>query len=627
MLNSLRNAAGTWVAAVFIGLLVISFAVWGIEDLLRPQVDTSVVKLGNVEISQDQYRSLVQERTSQTSRQLGRQLNFREAQVLGIEGQVLSELLVDLTLSEDARRLGLSITDEALGQLIISDPAFAGPNGQFSRATYDNLIRARYGSEPRYLAERKGDVYRAQIYDALTTGAQVSEFQFSLLNRFENERRNIQFITLTQADAEAVNAPTDAELQSYFDGLQARYRAPEMRKITLLTADEDIAKARIEVSDEDVAKYYQNNKAAFANPEKRTVLQIKLQDKAEAEAIAARIAAGESFEAIATERGLSEADYSLGSVTRGDILDATEAEAAFTLEAGATSNVVESRFGFAIIKVASIEPSVETPVQDAKAQIIDEIRTSQAKVEMLDVFDEVEDLRAGGATFAEIAEKLSLTLQGFETSAAGQTLDETQLNIPSSARVLDMAFAADPSDELDPIDTRTGFLWVHVDEVIAERARTLDEVKAKVTTDWTNEQQRLKLNQASRAVLDRLQAGESLITVSADTGKTLQGAEGIGRTTQSLAVSDAAVEVIFNMPEDGYADALGLEENTRIVFQVTDVTFDPNAIAETAKDSLNQRLAEDLMLQYVGERQEEMGLKLNDDNRLRALGQLPQQQP
>lgn len=623
MLTSLRKAAGTWVATLFILLLALSFAVWGIGDMFRTDTDTTVVSIGESEVSQEAYRNLVQQRVSEVSRNLGRQLSFREAQLLGIEQQVMDELLVDLTLQEDARALGLNLTDEAAGQLVMDSPAFAGPNGEFSRQRLQQAINLQYGSEAALLAEVRRQALRQQIYTALTAGLEPTDTQLALLHRYQNEERSISYVTLDEADVPPVADPSEEQLASYYEENRARYRAPELRSFSLINLTEEDVRQRIEVPEEDLRRYYENNRRAFTTPERREVFQLNFDDMESARAAHEQLAQGKSFEQLAAERDLAERDYSLGLVSREDMIDQAYAEAAFSLAEGEVSDPVEGRFGAALLKVAEVQPAQEQGFAEVRDQLLAELRAAEASTELLDVYDEVEDLRAAGATLEEAARQLDLPFRRITASAEGTDANGNPVEVPGGARVLGTVFEADPADELDAVDTRSGFIWVHVDSVTPERERDLSEVREQVVADWKAEQLRQRLVERATELVAELKAGRTLQAIAQRLDSDIRQAQGLQREAEAPNLSPAALELAFATPEGGYAHARGESDASRIIFQVSDVSLAGSGPSQELVAQLSGRLAQDLMQQYMSMRQQELGLVINETNRLRAIGQAP----
>ena len=167
MLRGLRKASSNWlgkmVMAAVVGFLVISFAIWGIGDIFRGFGRSTVAKVGGTEITVEQFRVLYNERLQQIARQLGRPITMDQARAMGLDRLVLGQLISEILLDERARKLGLSVSDAEISRRITTDPAFLGPNGQFDRLRFEQMIRSAGYTEARFVAEQRRVMLRNQL--------------------------------------------------------------------------------------------------------------------------------------------------------------------------------------------------------------------------------------------------------------------------------------------------------------------------------------------------------------------------------------------------------------------------------------------------------------------------------
>src|SRR5471032_597265 len=159
MLRGLRNASSNWlgktIMAVVMGVLIISFGVWGIADIFRGFGQSTVATVGRTEISTNEFRQLYTDRLQQLGRQFGRPLTMDQARAFGLDRQVLQQTIAEAALDEETRRLGLGQSDAETMRLIFSDPNFKGLSGNFEPARFQATIRQFGYSEQRYLAEQR----------------------------------------------------------------------------------------------------------------------------------------------------------------------------------------------------------------------------------------------------------------------------------------------------------------------------------------------------------------------------------------------------------------------------------------------------------------------------------------
>src|SRR2546423_5206145 len=386
MLRGIRKASANWlgraVMAVVLGLIAISFAIWGIGDIFRGFGRSTVAKVGSTEISVDQFRQIYNERLQQLSRELGRPVTPDQARALQLEQQLAGQLVAEAALDQRARQMRLNVSDGEIARQITNDPSFKGPSGQFDRARFDQIIRGAGFTEARFAAEQKRLTLRRELAQTLSGEMTLPKTMADALNRYQNEQRAIDYVVLDRAKAGDIAAPTPEVIAKYFEDHKGEFHAPEYRTIVVMSvAAADLAKPA-DVSDIDAKRYYDNNLVRFGTPERRYIEQIVFPTLEEAQAAATRLEKSElSFEALAKERGLSEKDIDLGVVTKSGIIDQAVANAAFTVKDGETSAPVQGVFGTTLIHVVKIEPENIKPFEQVAPEIKQTIATARANSE------------------------------------------------------------------------------------------------------------------------------------------------------------------------------------------------------------------------------------------------------
>ena len=272
MLSALRNAAGTWVAKLLLLLLVVSFAVWGISgSLVTGLGGNSVVAAGGTTVSPIEYRLAYDRQISVMSQQFSTRLTREQAKALGIEEQVLGQLVAGAVLDEQASELGLGLSQDKLAQLTMSDPAFQGVNGQFDRQQFEYVLR-QVGMRPEdYLNNREQVAVRQQVVEAVSDGLKAPDAFYRAVALYQGEDRTVEFLALPKSLVEPIEEPSADVLSKWFEERKASYGAPEYRKISYIKLEpEDIADESA-ITDEQVAKDYEANKARYTTPETRKI--------------------------------------------------------------------------------------------------------------------------------------------------------------------------------------------------------------------------------------------------------------------------------------------------------------------------------------------------------------------
>lgn len=628
MLESLRRHAGGWVAKIFIALLVLSFAIWGVADIFRGYRSQSLATIGDTDIPVEEFRFALQREMREATRQLGRSITLDQARALGLDRLILGRMIGEATLDNDAREMKLGVTTEAVARAIADDPAFQDSFGKFSRTYFEQVLRANSLTEAAYVARQRQVQLRQQIARAIVAGGGPPEVLLKAVHRFTEERRAIAYVVLTASQLDPVPAPGEAALKDYFEANKAQFRAPELRAIELITVTPAALAAEIEVPEEEIAAVYEARGDSFSVPERREVQQIVFQSPDEAKAAADRIAAGTDFLDIARERGLSETDVSLGLVAKSAIVDPAVGEAAFALRAGEVSQAVAGRLGTVLVRVARIEPAQQRSLADVRDQIRKELAGRKAGDKALDLFDAIEDERATGAPFAEIARKLDLPYRRIEAiDAEGRDASGAPIaDLPAAEDVIQTTFETDPGVELDALQTAGGgFVWLNVLDVTSERDRSLDEVRDKVEAAWRRQEIGSRLAAKAEALLERLKNGASLETVALELKTVVTTTQPLKRGAGDKALSQAAIRTAFSTPAQGFATALHENGTDRVLMQVRSVEvpeFDP--ASDTGKriaQGIEASLADSLLNEYVAAKQDRFGVSINQQSLQTVFGE------
>jgi len=625
VLQTLRKGASGWIAKIFLVVLTLSFVVWGIADVFRGFGTTTVASVGSTDISADAFRRQYLDQLQQLSRRAGRAVTPEQARAFGLDRQILNQMIADATLDEKAARLGLAVSDAQVAREIADNPAFRPPGATaFDPAYFQQLLRSNSITEQRFVDSEKKRAVRDQVLQSFGAGVAVPQVLLDAVNRYEGETRAASYILVTAAVAGPLPAPTEEQLRAYFDAHKITFRAPEFRKIAVLALTPAALAAGEAVSDADARSFYDRNHARFGTPEQRVVKQIVFTDAAEAKAAFEKIKAGTPFEEVATARGLSAKDTDLGLVTKAGILDPKIADAAFALAEGAVSEPVEGRFGTALVEVTKIVPGMQQPFEAVKPMIVADLQLDKARRALLDKHDAVEDERASGATLAETAQKLGLTLQVFDAvDRSGRDPEGNMVAVPGGADVIGGAFATQPGVETDTVQLpqNGGFVWYETAGITPAHERTFEEAKASVTARWTEAETEKAIEAKAKELLDKAQAGTPLAEVAGAADRPIQVAEPLRRGRAEGPFSTESVAAVFDVKEGGFGITAAASEPDKVVFQVTKVTVPENAPEATqVAAELSRQLENDLLMQYLDAIQKEIGVKVNDRVYAQAVG-------
>ncbi len=621
MLRGMRKASSNWlgktIMAVVMGVLIISFGIWGIADIFRGFGESRLATVGHTEISINEFRQLYTDKLQQIGRQFGRPLTMDQARAFGLDRQLLQQTIAEAALDEEARRLGLGQSDAEIMRMIFSDPNFKGVGGNFDPARFQAVIRQFGFTEQRYIADQRRVSLRRQIAGTISAGLEPPKAMIEALSRFQNEQRSIEYVKLDAAQAGTIEPPSPETLAGYFDDHKTQFRAPEYRKIAFVAVTPEEIGKWSEVSDEDARKVFEQRRDRLGTPEKREVSQIVFPNAEEAMAARNRIASGLSFDDLSKERGLGASDVDLGMVAKSAIIDPAVANAAFSLASGEVSQPVQGKFGVALVKIGKIEPGVEPSYESVASTLKQEIATERARTKVAELRDKMEDERGGGASVVEAAQKLGLAAVTIDAADRSGRLPNGQLaaNIPPGLDVVSQAFNSDVGVDNDPISFKGGYVWYDVLGITPSHERNLDEVKDQVEARWRDDQIASRLKTRATEIVQKLDQGGKLADEAAAAGLKVETASGFRRDASLPGVPAGAITAAFRTAKDGVGQTAGTGASEWIVFRVTDVSVPPVDLAsddmKKLRTTLERGLTDEQVAQYVTKLESDIGTTIN----------------
>lgn len=614
MLERLRAATGGIVAKILLGILVISFAVWGASDAFISGGPGEVIRVGDTRVSAVDYRLAYLNRMNALERQLGQPLTQDQAKALGIEQSITNQLVAGAVLDQTAREMGLGISDEQLAKAIGDDPAFKDASGRFSRERLEATLRTIGMDENAYVENQQSVAKRGQLVTGLAQGIEPPDALMKAIAQYQNEKRVFDYAVIDRSAVTGLAEPTETDLSTYYESNKPAYMAPEYRKLAIvrLTAA-DIAKPDA-VTNEEITAEYEASKAKHTQPEQRRIQQVAFKDAAAAKAAADRLATGVTVETILGELGRTLADADLGLLRKDQIPDKSVAEAAFSLSLNAPSGVIEGAFGPVVLRVTEIVPEKVTPLADLEAELRKVLAERKAADILFETHDKIEDERAAGDPLADAAAKAGLKAITIEmVDAMGNGPDGKPVEgIPQAQAVLAEAFQTDEGVEADPVNIGSeGFVWFEVAGVTPERQKPLSEVRDAVKTAWIDAETTKKIEEIARSIADRVSKGEDFAAVLASvlpaangTAPQVKVSAEMLRTDTGADFQAAAVEAGFRIPQGKATIALATEPPALIVIRVSKVIEADTATAPAQlRDNVGSQIANDLVSGLVNDLQ------------------------
>jgi peptidyl-prolyl cis-trans isomerase D len=535
MLTALRRLAGTWLAKLLFVLLILSFAIWGIEDVVRNfGRETAVATVGGDKIELTEAQSAARREMARIARQLGSRFEPNEAISRAVAASALEQLISDRALRAEARRLGLAAPAETVRDAVFAIQGLRGADGAFSRPVFESLLRQNDMNEAQFLQVIAGDVLRQQLAGAVRAGAAGPDALSAPLLAWAMERRVADVVAVNLAAMPEPEAPAEAQLRRYQENNAARFSAPEYREAAVAVLGPESVIAEIEVRDAELEQAYEQRRAQYDTPERRALRQAVLPTEEAARALAGTWRGGADFaaiEAAATAAGGSAAD--LGLLDRASLPLANVAEAAFGAASGGVTDPVQSPFGWHVVLVERIEPAVTRTLD----QVRDELRREVAQDRAMDMAYEranrVEDALAGGGTLAEVAQRFGLRIvtASFDASGQAPSGEAVELPVPQAQRadLLRAVFAARQGDAPRMTEMGDGFVAVEVRAVTPPALRPFESVEQEVRIAFVADARRRAAEEKAAGLLAAVRGGKTMQEAAEEAGLAVQRIGPFGR--------------------------------------------------------------------------------------------------
>lgn len=607
MLSAMRTFLGTWIAKALFVVLTISFAIWGIGDVVdafrRP--DTSVATVAGERIEIPEMQEALRRELDQFRRATNNQVEPTPEIRRALAEQALDRLITGRAMTAEITRLGLRVDDTQLRNAVFAIPAFHGADGQFSRPLFENFLRQNGLSEGRFLEMYREDIAQRELAAAVGAGAASPEALTRPLFLHAGERRAATVALAPFDTGPAPALPDESELRRYQDNNPDAFLTPEYRTVSIALLTPDALAADIEVSDADVAAAWEQRRDQFVTGETRQLDAITVQDEAKAQAIAEEWRAGATVAAV--EKAATEAGGSLFHIDgdRASIPIPELAEAAFAATPDVVTGPVRSPLGWHVLRVSKVTPGVERTLDEVRDELRAELKRERAGDRMFDIANRMEDQLAGGGTVAETAQALNLPLIEATLDAAGDGRDGKPVAMPltdeARAALLRIIFET-AADELPRTDELAGpaFAATVVSAIIAPAPRPFEEVAGAVAAAWQRDARRRAAEEKAAGLLAAVRSGQPLAVAATAAGLSARTLEPVGREG-GPEVPPQLVEPLFRLKPD--EATMAETADGFVVAQLTGIIPpDPGADALAfgrVRDQITQEIARDLERQYV----------------------------
>jgi peptidyl-prolyl cis-trans isomerase D len=599
VLDAMRKRSESYALKVFYTIIVLVFIFWGVGTMRANHMEVAA-RVNSEVITKRQFDRAYQN-LSNMYRNMGQQGGGTPPDAL-LRSQAIAQLVSNELLIQEAHRLGFEVDEAELRQSISAMPNFQA-DGHFDKDAYLEILRQN-GLKPTDFEElQRRQLLAAKVEDLVAQGAHVSAAEVKERFQFDNERVNLKFVRLPAASFAPQVTLSEQDVQAYYTDNQEKYREPERVRIQMVEfRPADFAK-QVNPSDDDIKEYYDANLAQFQKQEEvhaRHILFTVKPDASDADKAAARKQAedvlakakgGADFAELAkqySQDSTAAGGGDLGNFARGVMTPPFEA-AAFALEPGQISGIVETQFGFHIIKLEEKTPARTASLDEVKPTIVDALRGKQARKVALDAVEKAHDAVLDGTPLDKVAADLGLTLQSpppFGATEKISGLERKPLN--------EEAFNTQPGEIGEVVTETSGYTIIKVVERLPSAVPPLDQVRAKIETDLRAKKAAELAHQRGEALLAKLKDKKNIQDVAGEEKLTVEDSPEVGRFggyLPNIGNAPALKDVVFQLTDANPVAPGVYDVNGDAIIAVLDSRLPPDESRfDGEKASIEERL-------------------------------------
>ena len=564
-----------------LGLVCVAFVLFYIPDFLRgtgadAASSDTVAKIEGHTITGAEFRRSYQAQLQAYRSAYGGQMNEQLLKQLGVENQILQQMVDERAALAEADRLGITVSDEEVRQRILATPAFQ-ENGAFIGETrHQQLLRMQ--RPPMTAGQFEDNVRRSLAVDKLrssvTDWLSVADKELEAEYRRRNDKVKLAVIGFTADTFRPQVTVTDAEVAGHFDAHKDDFKIPEKRKIKYLLIDIDGMRTKIVVPAADIEAAYNTNSQQYETPEQVRASHILLKTegkddatvKAKAEDLLKKAKAGGDFAELAKANSEDEASAKNGGdldyFGRGRMVPEFD-QVAFALQPGQISDVVKTQYGYHIIKATDRKAATTRPLAEVRQQLSDQLSYERAQAQATDLAATLEKEIKKPADLDKAAKDRGLTVQesGFFSR------EEPILGLGPAPEVASRAFDMKPNEVAGPLRASRGFVFETMTAKQDPYVPKVDEVKDRVRDELIKVKARDVSRQKAAEIAAKLKSAPDFEKAAKAAGVEAKTTELIaqGAPIPDLGVAPAVDEVAFKLPVGGVSDPIPTDNGTAVI--------------------------------------------------------------
>jgi len=603
MLKVLRKRKRSWLIFIVLGAIILVFIFWGIGSF-RVDKNNIAARVNGKSITATEYAKAYQQQMNYYRNIFKDQFNDELLEKMNLKQNTIQMLINTELQLQEAKKQGTTVSTEEIQQRIASVQVFQ-KDGAFDKEQYLQVLKANHILPGDYEKGVKDSLIIDKVQKKVTDAINITDKEIEDAFAGENKKINLQYLAVDEARFEKGVLVTDEDSKTYFEKNKAAFKAPTMIKAAYVSIPFKDFAQKVKVSEADIKEYYEKNINEFQTQKEIAARHIlirsassasdaKKEAKRKAEEILGLANTGENFAKLAEkysdDKTSGKQGGSLGYFKQGEMVKPFE-DAAFSLKKGGLSNLVETEYGYHIIKVDDVREARLIPYKEAKDIITKKLAEASAKKLALDTASEIQKAVASEQKdLKEEAQKKKLKV--IETGLFSEK--DASIELTKNEELKKTAFSMHAGETSSVIENASGVYIIKILDKKEEHIPTYEEASHSVKIALIKEKAMEKAKESADDVLKRLKQGEDILKLASKENYTV-GESGFVTKTEGY-ISSIGVYVgdkpeIFLLTKDNpyYSQIFPLKDKV-LIFKLKDSKEADKAAFDARKADIKNRL-------------------------------------
>ncbi len=498
MLSSFRKHASGPFIKVLMGLLVLTFVLWGVGDLIRKHNRYVAFQVADREFSDFEWSKLFSQHLKKIEENFNHKFTKEEIKSYKLDEVVLNQIINDLVLQQEAYNEGILISDDMVKYEIASLPYFQ-KDGKFDKTSFDMVLRNMQVSEAEFIANIKENMAQNFLGFAMTSNRDMPPFYTNLLLRARNAMKDIAVIHLPLSTPLGdIKQPTEETLKSIYNAKIEQFTTHEKRDVSYLTFNLSNISVDGNFSEEELNQQFEEKKFMFTVPEKRKTYQIHFKNEEDAKKALAQLKNGEDFTKVGKQYEPEKNDFSMGEITAVGI-EKDVADAIFNARANSVTDVVRSSLGYHIFRIDNITPAKKLSFAEAKDRLKTTLLEERKFEALTKLAQEIDMQISSGKKLAEIAQEHTLKIE--KLGELTQKSQATMMNVESFKNTV-FSTLEDSVSSVTPLSGQDSYFVLQIDKVFPKLVKDFEQAKPELEAIWNQNKAMYVLGDKAETILN-----------------------------------------------------------------------------------------------------------------------------